>query len=176
MSLVVGLDHSRRPPAEIELAVREWARKKGKTTRFRFVPEMGCWTINLSLRPDDPMLAAWRSGKLKQAEEPTEGVILQEWDAQRGRYVPLNLDEWGASGIVELLERGDLTSGRGEFNSLQEAVAHQTRLRAETKEKTERMVRESARMKAREVRRVINDTPYHTVGINLSPNTPTKES
>jgi hypothetical protein len=68
------------------------------------------------------MMREWQEGRLAQAAPPTESILLQEFVPGPGRYRAIPLEELGPTGIVQLLERGDTWSGRGEFSSLTEAA------------------------------------------------------
>jgi hypothetical protein len=138
--------------------------------------EPGCFCVLLTLRANDPMLRAWQEGRLKQAEEPTECVMLHEWvenpqPNRAGHFRPLNLGDYGATGIRMLLERGNTWSGRGEFRSLNEAVqaVHRKNIEQQTKYRAEQ--RAAAVDVGREVRRQVHQIPLHSAGIDLKQET-----
>jgi hypothetical protein len=108
-------------PTEIRDAVEKWARGCGRHADIVYVPtNPPIPQVRLELRSDDPRLRAWQEGRAD--EKPVETVELVKWDGEKKRYVALNLMDLGASGVVELLEKGNMHSGRGDFGSLQEAI------------------------------------------------------
>ena len=183
-SLLVRSDLARpMAPLEIQEAVQLWGRKSGRQARLVWTPAkrriwhegrwiwidtgLECWCVELSLRPNDPTLRAWREGRLRQDSEPTETVLLIRWDSARQRYVPLDIEQLGASGVVRFLEQGDTWSGRGEFNSFTDAFQAAIR----RYEDGVRRLREEARQWAidvgRDVRRRTLKIPFLRVGIDL---------
>lgn len=166
------------PPVEIAEAVELWARQYGRHATMKFIPHMQppCWSVNLSLKPGDPALKRWQEGKAEH--EPTEGVLLLEWDAalgetnphtgrKAGAYRAVNLEEYGPTGVVELLEKGNTWSGRGEYGSLAQAVVAAATRSREAKEKTRAQMRQWSRDLAADQRRQILKVPFHRVGIAL---------
>lgn len=151
-------------PVDIADAVEMWARQRGRHARLTWNAIMGCPVVTFTL-PENA--TGNRDVQEGRAAEATESVPLHEWDGERGRYVPLVLGDYGASGIINLLESWDMHSGRGLYDSIQARVAA---MRAENER-----VRESHRRAADEgaadlldlKRRSALDIPYHTVGIDL---------
>tara|TARA_R110002074_G_scaffold11903_2_gene44243 strand:+ start:16361 stop:16717 length:357 start_codon:yes stop_codon:yes gene_type:complete len=83
-------------------------------------------------------------------------------------YIPLELDEIGVSGLRELLEKGSLMSGRGEYESSEaatKAVVSQHRMLRET---TEADQRDNARQRMKYGRRRALGIPMIPVGIDLT--------
>lgn len=170
-------DHNKpRPPLEVAEAVEMWARSHGRHATMEYVPPLRCWSVNLTLKPGDPALRRYQEGKAE--EEPKEGVLLIEWDAASGApnpvtgapagaYRAVDLEEYGASGVVELLEKGNTWSGRGEFESLQEAVTAAASRNREQREKIKARQKEWARQFAGDVRRQYQGIPFLRVGIDL---------
>jgi hypothetical protein len=165
------------PPVEVADAVELWARQYGRHATLKYVPAMKCWSVNLTLPAGHPDLGRWQK-EGSPGDAPTEGVVLIEWDATAGtlnpttgkpagEYRAVNLEEYGAVGVVGLLEKGNTWSGRGEFASLQDAVVQAaTRNRAE-KEKVKAQGRQWAGDYAKDVRRSVLKIPYLPVGIAL---------
>lgn len=118
-------------PYEIRDAVEEWARGCGRHADIVYVPytDPPIPQVRIELKPNDKRLKAWQEGDAD--EKPVETVELVEYDEEKKCYVGLDLHQLGPSGVVEFLERGNMWSGRGEFNSLQEAV-YAARQRKET--------------------------------------------
>lgn len=166
-ALIVPSDYARpAPPAPIADAVELWARRSSRHAHLLFVVEMQWWEVHLTLRPDDKRLQAYREGRV--SEEPKEVVQLIAWDEDAGRYTPIRLEEYGAGGIVSLLEKGDTWSGRGEFASLQDAVeAAASRARA-GRQRVKEQQRQWARDFGDDQRRQVLQIPFHRVGIDLT--------
>lgn len=154
-----------------------WARQWGRHGWIEFNAPMGCWTIHLTKRPDDPTLKAWKEGTLQQAHEPTEAVALNRWNPQTRSYYFVPLDEYGTSGILELLDRGNTWSRRGEHDSIVDGVKKTREHNQKVREGMRENAREAGRDWASGTRRKAFDLPLvANVGIpEPSLNTPTKE-
>ncbi len=139
-------------PVEIADAVENWARKWGRHATIGWLPTTPpIPQVRLTLKPDDGRLSLYREGRI--AEEPVETVELVEWDEAQGCYVGLNLMELGAGGVVEILDRGNSWSGRGEYGSLQEAVTAAAERQRQTLERTREYLRGEARALADDMER-----------------------
>lgn len=160
------LSDGQRAPYEFNEAVELWARQWGRHGHIEFSAALGCWVVHLSKRADDPVLKAWREGTLEQAHEPTECVPLHKFDPETGRYRFVPLNEWGVSGIEELLDSGNTWSGRGVNSSLEDGVrktrAHNERVREGMKEGA----RDAGRDWASSVRRTVFDLPM-VMGVDI---------
>lgn len=173
-----------KAPVEVREAIGLWARQYGGFGDVVWAPDpINCWAVRLSLKPGDP--------RLKNPDEGThfEQVLLQEWVDPRKMpshpkkdllkrdrfnrlqpgFVALTLEELGTEGILEILSKGSLMSGRGEFKSAQDAL---DRIRAHhnlDREKALETARDNARHKATQVRRRVLKIPFLPVGIDLGP-------
>jgi hypothetical protein len=143
-------------PADIAEAVEMWARGRGRHARMEWNPHLGCAVIHFRIPGNSRSLADYQAGL---APEPTESIALHEWDAEKGHYVPLDLGQYGVGGIVELLERADTRSGRGEFGSLQEQVDAVMRRNEVTRRQQAATAEEAGREAAWLHRRSILGTP-----------------
>lgn len=153
-----------RPPVAIADAVELYAREtrgRGQHATLHFLPitgTMGCWQIRFTLKPDDPRLLLYQQGEV--AEPPTEHVWLheplgpdEEAVIPTYRYRPLDIVAMGPSGIRAWLDRGNLWSGRGEQDSLEQqvkdsvdaGVAQSAQRRAEAESTTRAVVRDRSR-------------------------------
>lgn len=170
-----GRGGRRIAPAELDDAVKLWARNNGRTGgRLEYVPAMGCWCIFLNVVPDHPLMRAYQEGRLDQAEPPTDSIPLQEWDPKARKWTPISLDELGAEYITELLDKGNLWSGRGEFESMQEAVLHAREQNERQKEAWKKYADEAAKDTMALGRRKLNNLPLISVNADIkSPPTPT---
>lgn len=128
-------------PVEIRDAVEKWARSVGRHADIVFITFTDPPTpqVRIELLPHDPRLRAWQEGKAD--EKPVETVELVEWDAEKKRYVGMNLMDLGADGVVELLQRGNTWSGRGEYLSIQEGVVAARRQRRSQLERLTKWLR-----------------------------------
>lgn len=80
---------------------------------------MRCWVVELDLRDDDPRIGAWKEGRLRV--KPVESVPLHR-TGKTGHLEAIPLDDLGASGVVALLDEGNVLTGRGKYSSLMHAV------------------------------------------------------
>lgn len=108
-------------PVDLADCVETWARGKGTHARLGWSTLLRCWVIDLELSDEHPRTERWRAGELKR--RPTESIPLHAWDKDRKAYIALPIEEWGASGLVERLEKADMLSGRGEYDTLAHALA-----------------------------------------------------
>lgn len=154
-------------PAAFVDATQVWARNNGRTCRWKWIEEMGCWTINLSMKADAPIMRAYQEGRLKQDEPPTEGIPLMETD-ENGKWRALDLEQYGPSGIVRMLEEADVWSGRGKHSSLTEVVKDVMERNRAKREKTRRTLRDRAGDRFAEARRRVFRTPLIR-GADLKP-------
>jgi hypothetical protein len=178
------------PPPLVADAVEQWARSWGRCpSRVEFNEDVGCWVIRLARKADDPARRAVREGlfstamqdglseRQKEAREralagavrdaETESVMLSEPAGEGLGYRALNIHELGPSGVVQVLDRANLWSGRGEHRSLQEGIWS---VRAETAAREERLLDEAeqaGRDIAADIRRRALKIPYVGVGIDL---------
>lgn len=152
------------PPVDIADAVEAWARSRGAHARIVWVAPIACFAVKFTLPASAKANLDVQEGR---AAEATEMVPLHEWDGEQGQYVALRLEDYGASGIINMLERLDTKSGRGLYDGMQAAIAA-TRVHNE-------QVAESARKAADEVAREAADRgrsamkiPFFRVGIDLN--------
>ena len=165
-------------PWEIQDTVELWARKWGRHGRVEWVPGLNCYAIHLTRRPDDPIMREWQEGRLAQSDPPTESVLLHEFDPKVGRYVPLKLEELGPSGIEELLDKGNAWSGRGEFKTLADGLAHAVDQNKRNKEEWAKHMSELGRDIGSLARRTVLNLPWvpgSDVPAEKSLTTPTTE-
>lgn len=156
-------------PIEIQEAAELWARKRERHCKsVKYNPYMNCFCVEFTLKPGHPDLHLWREGKLRQANEPTESVPLFEW-GEDGECIALDLEQLGASGLVELLEQGDVHSGRGENQSLtdgvEKAIQHNRKVRAEQRQR----VRDVGQDMKDTHRRSLYGIPFVSVLADISP-------
>lgn len=157
-------------PLAFVVATDDWGRKSGRTVTWRWSREMGCWTLNLSLPATAPVMQDYQEGRLRQAEPPTEGIPLMEQD-ESGKWHALDLEQYGPTGIVRLLEEADMWSGRGKHRSLVEFVREVAERNRRNRQAVRARQRNWARDLAADVRRQIFKIPFHRVGIDLTQNT-----
>lgn len=144
-------------PWEMQDAVQSWGRSKGRPARLAYVPAIKTYVVEIDLKPDDPRLRAFKEGRL--GIEPKESVYLhyqpldESGSPKRGGYVPLNLTDLGVEGLMEILHRGDVTSGRGEFKDFMDAVNEAGRRNDRLKNAIRDAARDNARQRGRDLTR-----------------------
>lgn len=176
--MIIGASAEPRAPAEMRDAVEKWARQWDRHADLVWDPRAMCFAVELTLRPDDKRLLAWREGR--RDSEPKERVLLHEWRTQdemrtlptwmqmrnprtnevRAGFVAIDLGQLGTSGLIELLDKGNTATGRGEFDSITDAVRSMARKRRDVQEKVEKQSREWARENAADKRRSLMGIPY----------------
>lgn len=164
-----------RAPAAIADAVELWARKQGRNSNIHYVP-YGGWFVDLTLKPDDPRMKLFRDGKAEQP--PTERVWFHVPNPKAGQraldgsmepeFLPIDILQLGAEGCVKHLEKGNTFSGRGEFDSLDEALEYAREKNKEMKRKNRAHHREENRLEQRHKRRWRFGIPVIQAGIDLA--------
>lgn len=168
-----------KAPHELQDEVELYARESGRTATLHFF--MGCgWFVRFSLRCNDKRMLAFQQGMA--AEPPTEdvffhvpnpkehdGLSLSELKAMdipvlwsvvgfdkhkrcRMPFIPLDIQQMGPSGIRQFLEKGNMWSGRGEFDSLTEQLRKAREKNKAVREKRKEDARQEARKFARDQR------------------------
>lgn len=172
----------RTAPVEISDGLELWARQHGGHASLKWLDApMNCWVVRLSLKVGDPRL---------QSDKPYEQVYLHEYrDAEwwakhapekarrhqrsnriMGGSYAFDLDELGLEGVIQILDRGNLLSGRGEFRSAEEAGRKQVEKFRSAKHKRRLSLREDARHDALDKRRSILKIPFLPIGIEFDTN------
>jgi hypothetical protein len=150
-----------QPPEWAARTVDAWAREQGCAPgTVKWNPVLKCWEINLGLKPDDPRLKLYQEGKL--AVKPAEVVFLhvrRQREDGKSHFEGLDIEQLGESGIRELLDRGSVTSGRGEHRNLMEAVQAVAARNEEMEEKRRKHAETFARENARDKRRAVLGIP-----------------
>jgi hypothetical protein len=113
------------PPAWFSDTVELWAREWGRHATTTWEPAVGCFVTRFSRRAHDPVLQAVQAGHRQDDGEP---YYWHEWSSKPVKltpfgnmvpgYVAADLDQLGASGVRERLDRANLWGGRGEYRSL----------------------------------------------------------
>ena len=173
-----------RPSREFSEAVIEWGRTYGLDATLEWAPDpANAWIVKIALKPNDPRR---RAG---DADDHFETVVLHDWHEPewfrangkshkcrrnaRNRMVPSfyapTLDEMGVTGIIARLERGSLTSGRGEHGKktaeqIQEDRRQQFRA---DKDRRRRRMRDEAVAESLDKRRSRLKIPFLPVGIEF---------
>jgi len=170
---------ARRAPLEFTEAAAKWARANGGDAKIVWYPEpMNVWAVILKYKVGDP-----RSG----SEEDGEPILLHDWwtkeewaerkphmarrDARnniRAGAYPYDLHELGVEGMLEFLNKTNILSGRGEYDSAQAAVDHQKEAHETRRERLRLSKQSDAKHRARDLRRSLFKIPFLSVGIELS--------
>ena len=163
-------------PHDIRDAVELYARKSGRTGTIHFVP-FGGWFVRFNLRSNDSRMLLWKNGTAP--EPPSEDVWLHRENPRFGkfipgtnmerepRYLPYQLHELGVTGVVEILERGNTFSKRGEHDSLESAVKQAGESNLAMKRKNRADQKEASRLESREKRRSILKIPFLPGGLTM---------
>lgn len=183
-----GRQSSRVAPVEYRDAVALYAREIGASGDIVWVDApVNCWQVRLSLKPDDPRCRRMDGENVEAVElqkfvhpdpahpaYPRGDVKLLEKLRRHPRtnrlmpgYVALRLGDLGVSGVVEILQRGSLLTGRGEFDSMEEVLAHVHGRNRERLAKSREAHREAARNLAATTRRRVLKIPFLPVGIEF---------
>lgn len=155
------------PPVDIADSVELWARQQGRHARLFWHPLLKCFCIEFQLRADDPRLRRIQDGTAKLESVPTESVPLHSWNPKTKRYEAWDLEQRGVTGIIEHLDKANLLSGRGEYNTLWESMAAVEKKNAENRERMRRFAGEGGREDAAPLRRRILGNAWVTVPANI---------
>lgn len=156
------------PPVEIADGVELWARQQGRHARLFWHPIMSCWCIEFELRDDDPRLRKWQDQTIKLDSKPTESVPLHSWNPKTNRYEAWDLEQRGVTGIIEHLDKANLLSGRGEHNTLWEALTAVEAKNEANRQKWKKYAGEGGREHASYIRRrLLGNMPLVSVPANI---------
>lgn len=159
--------------------VELWARKHGRAADVKWYgAPMNCWAVVLGFRAGDPRLAQgesaepvflheWRSAGWWAEHDPRGARRHHRTNRIMGAYKAFELDELGLSGIIEILDRGDLQSGRGEFRSAAEAGRQSVETFRTAKHRRRRAARDESEHRAKFDRRKFLKIPLIGVGIEF---------
>ena len=186
--LTLGRQPSRTAPAEYRDAVALYARNIGAGGDIVWVDDpVNCWQVRLTLDPSDPRCRL-RDGQNYEATElqqfvhpdsahpcyPRHDPRLLDKLRRHPRsnrplpgYVAYELGDLGVSGVLEILERGSLLTGRGEFGSAEEAMNAVLARQSASQERARAEKRQRARDVAVATRRRIFKIPFLPVEIDL---------
>lgn len=159
-----GASRGARVPVEMQDAVELWARSKGRHARIAYIPAMRTYVVEIELKADDPRMRGWQEGRLPV--KPTEQVFLHYQPKPGSSFKPLALEDIGVSGLMEILNKGDMTSGRGEYSSPQEVVNAIGRRNEALEESIKKAARDNARQRGRDLYRHTH-VPKTTVPTNI---------
>lgn len=188
MSLITPHLHYRNgiplPPVSLADEVEHYARLSGRSGTLHFIPTAfrgrqvlaGAWVARFTLRPDDKRMVLFQQGL--SAEPPLEDVWIHEANPRAGQmnpktrerepdYIPLDITLMGPSGLREFLEKGNMWSGRGMFDSPEDELKQSRERQAESRESLRTKARFDAVKKASERRRSILKIPFLPVEIDL---------
>ena len=158
-----------------------YARESGRHATLHYVPTMirkgqmtGCWIVRFTLKSDDPRMRLYQKGEM--AEPPTEDVWLhkrvggaEKWGEE---YEPLNIVELGPSGVRTFLEKGNLWSGRGDYDGLVDQLAKVNEMNETARQKNYDDARFNAKKRAMDKRRSRLKIPFLGVGTDLKGSKP----
>ncbi len=172
--------------AEIQDEVESYARKSGRHAKIHYVPTeinfetgevlAGTWRVDIDLHPDDPRMRTYQEGRMDKPPVEEIWIHRENPDAESfsDKYIPENIQDMGASGVLQFLEQGNIHSGRGEFDSIMDVVRKTAELNDARKQQRYKDAEDRVRMRARDKRRSALKIPFLGVGIDLQK--PTKGS
>ena len=175
-------DTSRVAPYEFRDTAELFARRYGGHGDIVWVAApVNCWQVRFTLKSGDPRLQHPDDGTHYEAvllhefvdpnREPTHPKLDLLPRDNRNRptpaFVPIELDDLGTSGLQEILEKGSLLSGRGEFTSSEQAAKAVLDRHRNHRERTRQELRDAARHRTLDDRRKFLDIPQVPVGIDL---------
>ncbi len=176
----VGRNRGRRAPAEFRDGVEEWARKHGRHANLKYLDEpMNCWAVMLSYKAGDPrhkdgtqdepvFLHRWRDAEWWAKFDPDRAKRHHRTNVIKPHYQALDIMDIGLTGIIEILDKGDLLSGRGEHKSA-EAAGRATVDKFRTDKHRRRLAaRDEAGHRAKDIRRRLLKIPFLPVGIEFN--------
>jgi len=165
-------------PWELQDTVELYARESGRHAKLHLIPGGG-YFARLTLRDSDKRLSLVQSGKTEELHEDVwfnvpnpnqvDGVSLAQLKSMglpflwpmismvngrcRQNYLPLDVRAMGVEGIKEFLERGNMWSGRGEFNSPEEQLRKAREWKKDEQAKFKAFHNDENRMEQRSKRR-----------------------
>lgn len=153
-----------RPPGDIAEEVELFARESGRTGTLHYIPGNG-WFVRFSLRSNDERLQLYQQGQT--GAPPTEDVWFHKPKpgGRPGEFLMLDIEQMGRSGVRTFLERGNTWSGRGEFNSVEEAARKAMAANRAERERIRAEAKENNRYRQRERRRSLFKIPFLRGGL-----------
>lgn len=160
--------HRPHVPVEIADVVEKWARKYGRHARITFIEavEPPIPQVRITPRANDPVAEKVQTGELPP-EAAEETVELMRPDPEGGGYTPYRLEELGASGVLRILQKTNTWSGRGEFDSLEEAGEEARKRNQQNRRDAYEDGKDETLAAGRSVRRQALGIPLKEVGIDL---------
>ncbi len=176
-------------PQEIADEVEQYARESGRHCSLHFVPTVmtegrggknvlrAMWLARFTLHPDDKRMVLYREGQV--AEPPTDDVWFMEPNPDAGKLIPgtdgireqdyrgLDIMQMGAAGVRAFLERGNLNSGRGQYQSLEDQLRQVREANAAAKAKNRADAQQASRDRTSERRRWWLGIPLVQAGMDL---------
>jgi hypothetical protein len=154
-----------RAPWDIAEEVELFARESGRTATLHYIPGSG-WFARFSLRTNDPRMRLYQEGHAEAP--PTEDVWFHrpKPGGRPGDFIMLDIEQMGRSGVRTFLERGNTWSGRGEFDSVEDAARKAMEANRREREKLRADARENNRYAQREKRRWRFKIPFLRGGLS----------
>ena len=177
MQLYLRHQPTREAPQDFQRAVADFARaNSGQTAEIVWVTDpVNCWQVRLYLRGDDP----------RRTDDPSthfEPVLLHEWvdpklephhphldRLARGKpgFVAYELEDLGISGLISILEKGSVLSGRGDYKSAEHALHASLKRENERQAKIQADAKDQAVQRTKDIRRRVLKIPFIPVGIEF---------
>lgn len=151
-------------PWDVQDEIILWFREQGRMASVVWNDTMRCAEIRVRFREDDPRMEGFRSGRTKIDFDP----VWLHHETKDG-LVGYNLSELGASGVRNLLDQGNLHSGRGEYRNLYESIKAVHARNEKMQDEIKKAAMEGVRERSHLARRKILQLPQVPVGVNLNP-------
>lgn len=164
-------------PPDVRDEIILWFREQGRMASVHWNEVMRCAEIRVRLRDDDPRMQLHREGRWGEGPDgtrvrlrvPDYEPIWLHFEDRDGTLKGYNLAELGASGVRNVLDQGNLHSGRGEFRNLYESIKAVNARNERTQDEIKKAALEGVRERSHLKRRAILQLPQVPVGINLKP-------
>ena len=192
--LTLGQQTDRVAPVEFRDAVELYARTIGCHGDIVWVDRANCWQVRLELAANDPRRRgedSFETFELQQFVHPDptnesyprhDTSLLNKLPRHPSNnrlmpaYVAYELADLGTSGVVELLQRTSVMTGRGEHQNAQDAMRAVTERQSATLAAARRDSRQHARDVAIATRRRVLKIPFLPVGIEFDRKPARKEA
>ena len=186
MKLWLSSQPTRLAPMDFQRAVANFARDNGgQTAEIVWVGhEVNAWQVKLYLKPNDPrrrgddpnthfepvMLTEWVDPQAEPDHPKLDRLRRNQWGRLMPGYISYELEELGVEGLLDILRKGSLLSGRGEYASAEHALKASLAREEERSRKSKEAAKDQAKTRFKERRRKIMGIPFLPVGIDLRDN------
>jgi hypothetical protein len=153
-------------PPDVRDEIITWFREQGRIASVVWNDLMRCAEVRIRFKDDDPRLGAYRAGRIREDFDP----LWLHYEDKDSKLVGYNLSELGASGVRNILDQGNLMSGRGEYRDLYAAIKATNKRNEKLKDSIRKAALDGVRERSHLKRRKILELPQVPVGIDLKSN------